>query len=246
MAYSQEYVCSNCGKDVSLNDDFCPHCGEDIRKVEEDYICTNCGGEVSEDDTICPFCREDVKEVDNTEVLEWRKRTSIFSLEPTLSRDGAWILTITGWILLINGALAFICIAFFGQLILSTSSNPLYRYLRVDSPVQLTSGLVLLVLGFFARRGVVFYLYFGLGLFILNGVRYAAKIIDLSLYPGLHPSWHSITALYLLPVVFFAWLLIKSLPAYRKWYGENKQNLNKKIRRRNLINKLRGRIEDFE
>ncbi|NHJ33115.1 MAG: zinc-ribbon domain-containing protein [Asgard group archaeon] len=48
----KEYICSECGADVSLEDTICPKCGEDIREVEEDYVCNNCGGDVTEEDTI--------------------------------------------------------------------------------------------------------------------------------------------------------------------------------------------------
>jgi DNA-directed RNA polymerase subunit RPC12/RpoP len=246
MARNEEYICSNCGKNVSLDDDFCPHCGEDIREVEEEYVCSNCGGEVSENDAVCPFCGEDVKEIDNTALLPWRERTSILSLKPTFSKDGGWILTITGWTLLATGTLALIAIPFFRQTYLRISLDSVYWYLKADTPIQLTSALLLLVLGFFARRGVVFYLYIGLALFILNAVRYAGKMIYLSFNAGYHPICYTMTVLYLLPVAFFGWLLIKSLPAYRKWHRENKPRLDTKKRAKNLIKKLRGRNEDFE
>lgn len=69
-----EYVCSECGADVSIDDTNCPNCGEDINEIEKDYTCNNCGGDVSEEDTICPFCGEDVSEIYDEPLREFRKR----------------------------------------------------------------------------------------------------------------------------------------------------------------------------
>jgi len=33
---SESYVCSECGVDVSIDDEICPNCGADLSEIEED------------------------------------------------------------------------------------------------------------------------------------------------------------------------------------------------------------------
>jgi|GEM_PF-4972279 len=243
MKEKQEYVCSECGKDVTLDDKICPHCGADISEVEEDYVCTNCGGEVSEDDTICPFCGEDVSQVDDEPVKEFRKRTSIFSLKPTKSKDGGWIITTFGWLYLISG---FVSLILSVIVFATTDKSRVYNFEIVRSSfvgiswgvVMLTSGVISLILGIYAKRGIVFYLYIGL-LIILT--HYVMFIIDAVKAPIINPFVICYAFLGLL-----IWLLIKSTPIYRNWYSKRMRTESFTSKLGRLIRKLQGRNGNFE
>lgn len=51
----KEYVCSECGSDVSCEDKKCLKCGADI-SASGGYICGECGADVSSEDKFCPKC----------------------------------------------------------------------------------------------------------------------------------------------------------------------------------------------
>lgn len=212
MEEKQEYICSECGKDVMLDDRICPHCGAEISEVEEDYVCTNCGGEVFEDDTICPFCGEDVSEGVDEAVKEFRKRTSIFSLKPTKSKDGGVIMTTFGWFYLIPGCVFLILSVILYATIDKSNvyASSLYLLGTKQSVLMVTSGAILLILGMYAKRGIVFYLYIGLLILFTHFVMF---LIDAVKAPIINP--------FVICYAFFGlliWLLIKSTPAYRNWY----------------------------
>ncbi len=244
MDEKQEYVCSECGKDVTLDDSICPHCGADIKEVEEDYICTNCGGEVFEDDTICHFCGEDVSEVVDEPVKEFRKRVSMFSLKPTKSKDGGDIMTTFGWIFLIGGFVSLIPSVI---MYATTDKNYVYNFNKTIHSffvgitwgvVMLTSGIILLILGMYAKRGIVFYLYIGL---LIVFIHFAMFLINAVKTPIIFPFVISYAIVGLL-----IWLLIKSTPAYRNWYRKRVRTESFLRRLGGLIRKLRGRMGDFE
>lgn len=49
---SEGYVCSDCGAEVSIEDEFCPECGANISEIEEDEELTaDSSGETSNTDT---------------------------------------------------------------------------------------------------------------------------------------------------------------------------------------------------
>ena len=215
MKEKQKYVCSECGKDVNLDDNICPHCGADIREVEEDYVCTNCGGEVFEDDIICPFCGENVSEIVDEPVKEFGKRTSIFSLKPTKSKDGGWIMTTFGWFYLIWGFMSLISSVI---LYATTDNNHVYNFKIIHSSfvgiswgvVMLISGVILLILGMYAKRGIVFYLYIGLVILFTHFVLFLIDAVKTAIINPFVMCYAFIG----LPM----WLLIKSTPIYRNWY----------------------------
>lgn len=212
-----EYVCSECGTDVSIDDTICPNCGEDISEIEENYTCNNCGGDVSEEDTICPFCGEDVSQVYDEPLREFRKRISICSLKPTKSKDGGWIMTAFGWFYLIWGSVLLIL-----TVILYTTIDKSNVYASPPSllgtkwgVLKLTSGAILLILGMYAKRGIVFYLYIGL---LVLFTHFALLVVNSVNKPNIVPfvissAWIGLTI----------WLLIKSTPKYRKWYKRSRQ-----------------------
>ena len=238
-----EYVCSKCGADVSIDDTNCPNCGEDISEIEEDYTCNNCGGDVSEEDTICPFCGEDVSEIVDEPVKEFRKRISIFSLKPTKSKDGGGIMTTVGLFYLIGGFVLLIT----SVIVYATiDKNHVYNFKIIHSSfvgitwgvVMLTSGIILLILGMYAKRGIVFYLYIGLLILFIHFVMFLINAEkEYIIFP------------FVISYAIFGsliWLLIKSTPAYRNWYKKRMQSGSFRRRLGGLIRKLRGRMGDFE
>ncbi|MBS7656690.1 zinc ribbon domain-containing protein [Candidatus Bathyarchaeota archaeon] len=48
------FFCGECGKEVSVEFDFCPFCGKPIQKVN----CKNCGRKIPTQYTFCPYCGE--------------------------------------------------------------------------------------------------------------------------------------------------------------------------------------------
>ncbi len=57
------YICRQCGKEVSGEWSFCPYCGGKPL-VTKEYRCPNCGVEVNEDWKVCPKCGRDLSIVD--------------------------------------------------------------------------------------------------------------------------------------------------------------------------------------
>jgi len=46
------FFCGECGREISSEFEFCPFCGEEIRKV----TCKTCGKKISIQHTFCPYC----------------------------------------------------------------------------------------------------------------------------------------------------------------------------------------------
>lgn len=57
---SKKIKCSNCGKEISSNNSFCPYCGEKVIKQADKKKCSHCNKEVEIDSKYCPHCGEEL------------------------------------------------------------------------------------------------------------------------------------------------------------------------------------------
>jgi uncharacterized membrane protein YvbJ len=82
--------CSNCGKPVTQDMEYCPACGEQVGNEDDDTNCGNCGEPVAQPMEYCPACGEQIGE-DDTEAgqrddgVPWKQHGEV---EPTESQEG--------------------------------------------------------------------------------------------------------------------------------------------------------------
>jgi len=50
------YICSNCGAEISANDDYCAHCGAKIVSLSEKRFCSRCGNKLDDETGFCVNC----------------------------------------------------------------------------------------------------------------------------------------------------------------------------------------------
>lgn len=194
-----EYICSECGGDVTLEDTVCPHCGEDIREVEEEYICTTCSSDVLEDEKICPICGDDLKKIEkvNENNPTYRLRR-FFSFRPEKLENyryiGTLLIPLGLWILLVD----VLNILFQGK----------------GAILNFMAGILYVFLGIAIRFRVVFCLYIGIflfafhiGYFSFSGILKSKGVFEKSMAIVLIGMFLAIL-----------WSFAKSTPIYLKWY----------------------------
>jgi len=90
-------ICPHCGKEVSNDTNYCPSCGEDLRRSnstsEDAYkYCKFCGAKLLKTETHCPFCNNELEDEAKVQFDEPQNDTtfsfdsnanSIFSANPT-------------------------------------------------------------------------------------------------------------------------------------------------------------------
>ena len=54
----EKFYCYNCGKEITLDDNECPHCHVDI------YGCPDCQGPIDPTADVCPYCNSPLKPID--------------------------------------------------------------------------------------------------------------------------------------------------------------------------------------
>ncbi len=57
----ESFTCYECGKEITLDDDECPHCGIDI------YGCPDCNGPLDPSASVCPYCNNALSPLRNNE-----------------------------------------------------------------------------------------------------------------------------------------------------------------------------------